>query len=110
MVGPAGGVNAVAMTLATHPEPAAALRASLTWTSPKGALMVQPLTLFARVPRLPAVVGALMAKTPPVIVTVAVVAADAADAGTAIARVMSVAAAIAPRYLLGMSVPLSDGC
>jgi hypothetical protein len=32
IVGPPSGVNAVEMTVATHPDPAAALRASLTCT------------------------------------------------------------------------------
>ncbi len=76
------------MTLAIQPEPAAALRASLTWTWPSWPLMVPPETMFARVPRLPAVAeGAVMESDPPVMVTVAVV--GAAVAGSANASVNS---------------------
>ena len=63
------------MTVATHPEPAAALRASFTCTWPRGPLMVPPRTLFAMVPRLPALAGAVIDSAPPVTVTVADVAA-----------------------------------
>lgn len=75
---PVVGVNAVEMTLATQPEPAAALRASLTWTWPSGPLMTPPATVLARLPRLPALAGMLIESAPPVTVTVAVVGAAAA--------------------------------
>ncbi len=78
IVGPALGVKAVEMTLATQPEPAAALRASLTWTWPRGPLMTPPATVLAMLPRLPALPGTVMASAPPVTVTVAVVGPAAA--------------------------------
>lgn len=53
------------MTLATQPEPAAALRASFTCTWPRVPLMVPPDTLFAMLPRLPAAAGALIVRVPP---------------------------------------------
>src|SRR6186997_2467078 len=82
MAGPAGGVNAVEITLATQPDPAAGLRASLTCTSPSGPLIVPPSTVLARLPRLPAVAGTVIASAPPVTVTVAVVGpVVSADAG-----------------------------
>jgi hypothetical protein len=75
---PVGGVNALEMTLATHPDPAMGLRASSTCTWPKEPLMVPATTVFARVPRLPAFAGAEIDRLPPVTVMVAtVVSADA---------------------------------
>ena len=81
MAGPAGGVKALEITLATHPEPAAALRPSLTCTTPRTPLMVPPPTVFCRVPRLTGDVGTVIAKAPPVMVNVAVVVP--AEAGAA---------------------------
>lgn len=69
------------MTLATQPEPAAALRASFTCTWPSEPLIVPPPTVLALVPRLPAAAGTLIDKAPPVTVTVAVVSPGAAVAG-----------------------------
>jgi len=62
IAGPAGGVNGVEMTLATQPAPAAALRASRTCTWPGGPLMTNPPQLLAVVPRLPAPIGAVIAR------------------------------------------------
>ena len=59
------------MTLATQPEPAAALRASFTCTWPRGPLMVPPPTVLVRVPRLPASAGTVIDRNPPCTVTVA---------------------------------------
>jgi hypothetical protein len=80
MAGPTVGVNAVEMTLAVQLEPAAALRASVTCTSPKRPLIVPPPTLFARVPRLPASAGTVIAREPPVTITVAVLPPDTSAA------------------------------
>jgi hypothetical protein len=93
IAGPADGVKAVAMTLANQPEPAMALRASLTCTCPSGPLMTPAPTVLARVPRLPAVGGTLMESEPPVTVTVALVA-SAAEAGAAVPRIVSAVAAV----------------
>jgi len=81
MAGPDGGVKAEAMTLATQPEPATSSRASLTWTWPRGPLIVSPPTVSAWVPRLPPLVGTVIERKPPVTVTVAALIPDvAADA------------------------------
>ena len=61
------------MTLATQPEPAAALRASFTCTWPSEPLMVPPPTLLVRVPRLPAAGRHGDRQCSPLTVTVAVV-------------------------------------
>ena len=81
MAGPEGGVKAVEITLATHPEPAAALRPSLTCTTPRTPLTVPPPTVLARVPRLTGDVGTVIANAPAVMVNVAVV--GPAEAGAA---------------------------
>ena len=62
--------------------PAAALRASFTTTWPRAPLIEPPATVLARVPRLPASAGTVIAKAPPVSVNVAVVV-SAAKAGAA---------------------------
>jgi hypothetical protein len=72
------------MTLATQPDPAAARRASVTCTGPNEPLIVPALTVFARLPRLPAAGGTLINNAPPNTVTVAVVSPTApAEDGTA---------------------------
>src|SRR5580698_5602334 len=107
MAAPEGGVKAVAMTLATHPEPATASRASLTWTWPRSPLIVSPPTLSAWVPRLPPLVGTVIDRKPPVTVTVAeLIPEDAADAGEARPNVIipAVMTTITMRYLM-ITVP-----
>src|SRR5688500_20318425 len=80
MAGPAGGVNAVEMTLAIQPEPAAASRASSTCTTPSGPLIVEPPTVLGCVPRLPEAGGTVITSAPPTMGIVAA-AGPAADAG-----------------------------
>src|SRR5882672_6164598 len=70
MAVPPVGVKAVAMTLATQPEPAAALRASFTCTWPSDALNGAPATLLAIVPSGTVPAGLVIDKTPPVMVMV----------------------------------------
>src|SRR5450755_1679198 len=86
------------MTLATQPEPAAALRASLTCTTPRGPLMVPPSTVSERVPRLPASLGTVIDRAPPVTVTVAALwPGPAAEAGRATPNASSPAIATRSR-------------
>jgi hypothetical protein len=108
MVGPLDGVNAVEMTLATHPDPAAALRASETLTTPSAPLIVPPLTVLARVPRLPAETGTVIARVPPVIVNVAGVV-SAAAAGRAVETASGVNARAASRWRVFMTGPSISG-
>jgi hypothetical protein len=107
MVGPDDGVKAVEMTLATQPEPAAALRASFTCTSPRVPLRVPPDTLLAIDPRLPASGGALIVRVPPVTVTEAVVVS--ARAGIAIER-LSIPTTAATNRRLVLMVSFFLGC
>ena len=82
-----GGVKAVEMPVATQPEPAAALRASLTCTSPNAPLTVPPRTVLALVPRFPASAGAVIDRPPPVRVIVApVVSAEAGSVAAGMSR------------------------
>jgi hypothetical protein len=83
IVGPPSGVNAVEMTVATHPDPAAALRASLTCTWPSAVLSVPPATELVQVPS-EAVTGTVIERAPPTTVSVTPVAAVAGEAGAAL--------------------------
>jgi hypothetical protein len=100
-------VKAVEMTVATQPEPAAALRASFTCTWPKGPLIVPPSTVLTIEPIFPALAGTVIDNAPPVTVTVAAVSAAEAGPATASVSIPAAAAASTPRILLFHMVFLS---
>lgn len=72
MAGPLDGLKSVDTTLATQPDPAGALRRSLTTTSPKVPEMVAPPREFSLLPRLRDAVFTAISSDPPVTVTEAV--------------------------------------